>query len=59
MVTRSRAATTRAKRQSAVAKARATLRNMRAAAHRPLTRSVAAAKKAMKLMKKKLATIRE
>jgi hypothetical protein len=59
MTTRSRAATTKAKRQSAAAKARKTLRNMRAAAHRPLTRSMVAAKKAMKLMKKKLATIYE
>ena len=59
MRTRSRAATTKAKRQGAMARARATLRNMRAAAHRPLTRSMAAAKKAMKLMKKKLATIME
>ena len=62
-VTRSMTAATKVKRQAAASKARATLRNKRAASHLPVTRSAAsakaAAKKAAKYAAKKLSTIFE
>uniref|UniRef100_A0A6C0DS65 Uncharacterized protein n=1 Tax=viral metagenome TaxID=1070528 RepID=A0A6C0DS65_9ZZZZ len=58
-VTRSMTKATKAKRQAAAAKARATLRNMRAASHLPVTRAAASAKKAAKAAAKRLSAVFE